>query len=106
MSEVNFSDQNFEAEVLKSSTPVLVDFFAVWCGPCEMQAPIIDEVAESMGEKAIIGKVDTEESPKIAQELGVISIPTLILFKGGRAVETMVGMQPKETLEATINKYL
>ena len=103
-----FNNENFEIEVIEISKekPVLVDFFASWCGPCKMQAPIIDEVAEELGEKASIGKLDTEESPEISQKYQVMSIPTIILFKDGEVKETMVGMRSKEDIIEVINKYL
>jgi len=95
-----FNDDNFEKEVIEMSKekPVLVDFFAEWCGPCQMQGPIIDEVAEAMGDKAAVGKLNVDESRKVAGEYGVMSIPTLLLFKDGKIAETMVGIQAKESL--------
>lgn len=103
-----FTDANFEKDVLETSKtkPVLVDFFASWCGPCKMQGPIIDELASSIGEKASVGKLDTEESQATAAKYGVMSIPTLLLFRNGEVVESMVGLQPKEGLEAAIEKHL
>ncbi len=102
---MNFTDANFEAEVLKSDKPVLVDFFADWCGPCKMQGPIVAEVAEEIGSVAKVGKLDVDANPETAQKFEVMSIPTLIIFKGGKAVETMVGLQPKESLTAKLKKY-
>ena len=95
-----FTDDNFKEEVIEASKekPVLVDFFAEWCGPCQMQGPIIDEVAEEIGEKAVVGKLDIDKSKKIAEEYEVMSIPTLILFKDGKVAETMAGMQAKDVL--------
>lgn len=101
MNEVIFTDANFEAEVLQASGPVLVDFYADWCGPCKMQGPIVHEVAESMGDKAKVGKLNVDESQESAQKFSVMSIPTLIIFKDGKVVETMVGVQTKDSL---INK--
>ncbi len=103
-----FDDGNFESDVIEVSKtkPVLVDFFASWCGPCKMQAPIIDEVAEEMGDKASVGKLDTEQAQATAVKYGVMSIPTLILFKDGEVKETMVGMQSKEGLVEVINKHI
>lgn len=103
-----FDDSNFEQDVIETSKtkPVLVDFFASWCGPCKMQGPIIDELAESIGDKASVGKLDTEAAQATAQKYGVMSIPTLLLFKDGEVVETMVGLQPKENLESVIEKHV
>ena len=84
MSEIIFTDANFEAEALKSDKPILIDFFADWCGPCKMQGPIIDEVASEIGDKAVVGKLDVDASPVTAQKYEVMSIPTLIIFKNGK----------------------
>ncbi len=96
-----FTDDNFEAEVIKADTLVLVDFFAPWCGPCQMIAPIIEELAEAHKDVKI-GKVDVDEAPNTAKEYGVMSIPTLIFFKNGEIAEKMVGLKTKEDLEAKI----
>jgi thioredoxin 1 len=103
-----FTDDNFQAEVIEASKaqPVLVDFFASWCGPCKMIAPIIEELAEDMEGKAVIGKLDTEAAGKTAAAYNVMSIPTLIIFKDGEAKETLMGAQPKESLAEALNKYL
>ena len=103
-----FNDENFDKEVIEASRekPVLVDFFASWCGPCKIQGPIIDEVAEGLGEKAVVGKLNTEEAPETSSRYGVMSIPTIILFKDGEAKETLNGLQPKEALGEVIKKYL
>ena len=95
-----FTDDNFKDEVIEASKqkPVLVDFFAEWCGPCQMQGPIIDEVAKEIGDKAVIGKLNIDEAKEVAEKYGVMSIPTLILFKDGKAVETIAGMQAKDVL--------
>lgn len=91
---------NFEKEAIEASKekPALVDFFAPWCGPCQVQGPIIDEVAEEIGDKAVVAKVNIDDNPELAEKYGVMSIPTLILFKDGQAAETMTGMQAKENL--------
>ena len=104
----HFKDDSFQQEVLETSKtkPVLVDFFAPWCGPCKMQGPIIDEVAEELKDKVIIGKLNTEEEVKTTTSYNVTSIPTLIIFKNGKEQETLNGLQPKETLIEVINKYL
>ena len=106
MSEFNFTDSNFEEEVLKSDKPVLVDFFADWCGPCRMQGPIIDEVASVMGDKVVVGKINVDSNPKTAQQFEVMSIPTIIIFKDGKAVETMMGVQTKDMLVEKLNKFI
>lgn len=87
--------ENFETEVLKSEKPVLVDFWATWCGPCRRQGPIIEELAE---EGYAVGKVDVDEQPALAQQYQVMSIPTLLLFKGGKEVKRLVGLTPRDTL--------
>lgn len=106
MSDVTITDQNFDSEVLASDKPVLVDFWAVWCGPCQMQSPIIEEVAEAIGEKAKIGKLNVDENPTTAQKFGVMSIPTLLIFKGGTVVKQFIGVQSKETLVGELNKLI
>lgn len=89
------NSENFESEVINSEQPVLVDFWAEWCGPCKALAPILDEIADEMGEKAKIVKVNVDESGELAQKYGIRGIPTLIFFKGGEAKSTLVGNQPK-----------
>lgn len=103
-----FTDDNFATDVVEASKekPVLVDFFAAWCGPCKMQSPVVEEVAEAMGDKAIVGKLDTEAAQQTVAQHGVMSIPTSIVFKDGKPAETMVGLQSKEALVTTIEKYL
>ena len=106
MPVVIFTDSNFEQEVLKSAKPVLVDFYADWCGPCKMQGPIIEEIAKEIGDKAKVGKFNMDENPKIAQQFEVMSIPTLIIFKDGKAVETMIGVQSKNILIEKLNAVI
>lgn len=101
--ELIFTDQNFGEEVLKSEFPVLVDFFAVWCGPCQMMSPIIEEIAEEQTEKIKVGKMNVDENPKTAGKYGVMSIPTLILFKNGEAVKTLQGFRGKEDILSEIS---
>lgn len=103
-----FNDENFQEEVIEASKtkPVLVDFFASWCGPCKLQGPIIDELAEEIGEKAIVGKANTEEAVETSTKYEVMSIPTLILFKDGAVKEVLNGLHPKEALLEVIKKYL
>jgi thioredoxin 1 len=96
------SDANFEAEVLKATGPVVVDFWAEWCGPCRMIAPALEEISASLGEKVKIVKLNVDENPKTAQKYGVMSIPTLMLFKGGELASRQVGAAPKAKLEQWI----
>ena len=91
--------QNFEAEVLKSEKPVLVDFWATWCGPCMRQGPIVEALAE---EGYVVGKVDVDQEPGLAQQFQVMSIPTLIIFKEGKEVNRLIGLTPKEKLKSLL----
>ncbi len=105
MSEVTFTDQNFESEVLQSKEPVLVDFWAPWCGPCKMLGPIIEEISNEMsGKGAKIGKLNVDENPATAGKYGVMSIPTTIIFKEGNPAEQFVGVQSKEVLMKALEK--
>lgn len=106
MSEVTLTDANFEEEVIKSTTPVLVDFWAVWCGPCQMQNPILEEIAKEYQGKVKVGKLNVDENPTTAGKYGVMSIPTLLLFKGGQIMKQMVGVQSKETLADEFKKVM
>ncbi len=106
MSEVILTDQNFETEVLKDRGVVLVDFWAAWCGPCQMLGPIISEIAKDFEGKAKIGKLNVDEAPQTAGQYGVMSIPTVIIFKNGKAEETFVGVQPKEVLGEKLKSLL
>ena len=100
------SDQNFETEVIKSDTPVLVDFWAAWCGPCRMVAPVLEEIATEQGEKVKIAKLDVDANPVTAGRFGVRSIPTMILFKNGREAQRVVGYMPKEKLMQQIQPHI
>jgi thioredoxin 1 len=97
-------DQNFRSSVLESSTPVLVDFFATWCGPCVALAPAIEEISRDMSGRLTVVKLDVDESPDAASTYGVTSIPTLILFKGGREAWRRVGAAPKRTIAEELAK--
>ncbi len=101
---MEFTDQNFEQEVLKANVPVLVDFWAPWCGPCQMMGPIIKELAEQMGEKAKVGKLNVDENGSIASQYGIMSIPALKIFKGGVMVKEFVGVQIAESLKKALEE--
>jgi len=103
---VHLTDQNFEAEVLKSTEPVLVDFWAEWCAPCRMVAPVIEQINLEYEGAIKVGKLDVDASPVISAQLGVMSIPTIILFKDGVAIQRMVGFQPKPSLKGKIDTAL
>ena len=106
MGALHLDEKNFESEVLKSSLPVLVDFWAPWCGPCKMIAPIIDQLSVELQDKIKIAKVNVDESPQLAGQFNVMSIPTLLIFKGGKPVDQIVGAMPKEKLLAKLNTHL
>ena len=106
MGALHFDDKNFEAEVVKSTLPVLVDFWAEWCGPCKMVGPIIDQLAVELEGKMKIGKVNVDESAQLAGLYNVMSIPTMLVFKGGLPVEQIVGAMPKDRLLAKLNPHL
>ncbi len=100
------TDVSFEQDVLNSELPVLVDFWAPWCGPCRMVAPVVDEIAEQYDGKVKVVKLNTDENPQTASKYGIRSIPTLMIFKGGDKVDMVVGAVPKTTLANTLEKYL
>jgi len=101
---IEFTDQNFEQEVIKSDKPALVDFWAPWCGPCQMMGPIIEELAKDMEGKAKVGKLNVDEHPETAQKYGIMSIPSLKIFKGGQVVKEFVGVQSKDALKEALEK--
>ena len=103
---VEISDSNFAEKVLQSATPVLVDFWAPWCGPCRMVAPVVDELAEEYDSRIIFGKVNVDENAKIASKYGIMSIPTLILFKDGKPLSNIVGFRPKDQLKKDLDAAL
>ena len=102
MAVITITKENFEAEVLKSAQPVLLDFWAAWCGPCRMLSPIVDEVAEERTDVKV-GKVNVDEQPDLAAQFGVMSIPTLLVFKDGKLVNQTVGARPKSGVLALLN---
>ena len=103
---IHLTSENFKDIVLNNDKPVLVDFFATWCGPCKMMSPIVDAIADEMEGKAVVCKIDVDEAQDIAMQYKVASIPTFILFKNGNAVETIVGGRPKDALAEMIEENM
>lgn len=102
MSVLTLTNENFEEEVKKSDKKVLVDFFATWCGPCKMMSPIIDEIAEELGESIKVGKVDSDENMELAEEFGIMSIPTIMIFENGQVIKTFNGVTAKDEILAAL----
>ena len=106
MATIQLTDQDFEEKVLQSRIPVLVDFYADWCGPCQQAGPVIDELAEEYKDKVLIGKVNVDESHNTSGKYGIMSIPTMVVFKDGKEVERVSGFGGKEGVVKLINKVL
>lgn len=104
MATVNITDANFEEQALKNKLPVLVDFWASWCGPCKMAEPVLEELSETFKDKAVIEKLNVDENPQMSQKYGVMSIPTTILFKDGKEIGRQVGFAGKQAFEDLIKK--
>jgi len=103
---MEFNDQNFDSDVLKAGMPVLVDFWAVWCGPCKAIAPIVEEVANDYSGKVRVGKIDVDSNNQVAMRYGIRSIPTLLLFSGGEVVDQVIGNVGKESIESMLSKAI
>lgn len=106
MSDFTFTDANFEQEVIKSTTPVVVDFWAAWCGPCRIVSPIIEDLAKEYEGKVKVGKLNVDENQEKASQFGVMSIPTVLVFKGGQPVKTLIGAQGRESYKQAIEEVL
>ncbi len=100
---MHFTDANFKAEVLESATPVVVDFWATWCGPCRMVAPVVEEIAKEYAGRVKVGKVDVDENSRVASDFGIMSIPTIMIFKNGKVMEQVVGALSKGQLKSMID---
>ena len=103
MSVLKITENNFEDEVIKSDRKVIVDFYADWCGPCRLMSPVIDEIAEELGEKVKVGKVNSDENINLLERYGIMSIPTIIIFENGKDVKTFVGLTDKKKIIDNLN---
>ena len=102
MAVMTITKENFEKEVLQADKPVLLDFWAAWCGPCRMLSPVVDEIAQEVDGRVLVGKVNVDEQEELAAQFGVASIPTLVCLKGGQVVDTRVGVRPKQDILSMI----
>lgn len=103
MSVLKIDEENFENEVLKSDKPVIIDFYADWCGPCKMMSPIIDEISDELGDKIKVGKINTDENLELAQKYGIMSIPTIMIIKNGEISKTFIGVTDKDEIIKEVN---
>ena len=106
MATLKVNDENFDTEVLKSSKPIVVDFWAEWCGPCKMIGPILEEISDEMSSKLTVGKLNVDENPTISQKYNIRSIPALMIFKDGKMIAELMGALPKSNLENWIKDYV
>ncbi|OGH06983.1 MAG: thioredoxin [Candidatus Levybacteria bacterium RBG_16_35_11] len=106
MSDISLTDSTFDSEVLKSETPVLVDFWAPWCPPCRILGPVIEELANEFKDKVKVGKLDVDQNQQTASKYGIMSLPTVLLFKDGKPIKSLVGVQSKENYNSELNKLL
>ncbi len=103
---IEFTDANFDALVLQSEKPVIVDFWAIWCGPCRVVGPVIQEIGEEYSDKVLVGKMDVDHNPKVARRYHIRNIPTILFFKNGEVVDKQVGSVPKQVLVNKLEQYL
>jgi thioredoxin 1 len=106
MKPIELTDANFKSEVLESAVPVLVDFWAVWCGPCKMVAPVVEEIAAEFDGKLKVGKIDVDQNPETSMQFGIRSIPTIMIFRGGKVVEQIIGAVPKKNLLEKLSAHV